>query len=295
MPQRIWLTHPNQNFLAPVASGYIAENMTWRWGYRFVSIFMGIALLLIIALYEESKYSPIITSRLAPPEVSESGADIKQQEVTGKDRKTTSLTGDDVESFGYTDQVIPSNSYKQRLALYTNTPGPLKNFLWLTWRPFDALYRMPIIPIVCVQVGWQLTLLVTVITTQAGLFPLPPYNFSTSAVGNLNFATLIGAVIGTFYLGHISDWSILWLTRRRGGIFEPELRLYIAVIPVIFELVGLLMYGLGISYVSIRNPIPHNFELPRLTFQFCRASTGSSRSSETPLSDLAQRLCRARL
>lgn len=213
---------------------------------------MGIALLLIIVFYEESKYTPIMVSRAPPPEASGPGVDTTRQEEASSDRKTASLDGNDVEAHSYTDHSIRGNSYKQRFALWTNTPGTFKDFMWLTWRPFDAYFHMPIIPIVCVQVGWQLTLLATVITTQAGLFPLPPYNFSTSAVGNLNFATLIGAVIGTFYLGHVSDWSILWLTKRRGGVFEPELRIYIAVIPVIFELVGLLMYGLGISYVSIQ-------------------------------------------
>src|ERR1700742_1079604 len=99
--------------------------MTWRWGYRFVSIFMGIALLLIVVFYEESKYSPVITSHPPHPETSnrEVGAS-RAEEAKGKDGKTpshmennidaTSPTENNIESDGYIDDIIPRASYRQR-------------------------------------------------------------------------------------------------------------------------------------------------------------------------------------
>lgn len=38
------------------------------------------------------------------------------------------------------------------------------------------------------------------------------------------------------------------MTRRNGGYFEPEYRLYLMVVPLILGPVGLLMWGFGLQY-----------------------------------------------
>ncbi|EZF26704.1 hypothetical protein H112_01240 [Trichophyton rubrum D6] len=45
--------------------------------------------------------------------------------------------------------------------------------------------------------------------------------------------------------GFVSDWCILYFSRRNKGILEPKFRLWTMVIPAIVNTAGLLMQGLG--------------------------------------------------
>ncbi|EZF66967.1 hypothetical protein H104_01223 [Trichophyton rubrum CBS 289.86] len=70
-------------------------------------------------------------------------------------------------------------------------------------------------------------------------------NFSISNVGNINFAAFIGGILGMMWGGFVSDWCILYFSRRNKGILEPKFRLWTMVIPAIVNTAGLLMQGLG--------------------------------------------------
>jgi MFS family permease len=94
-------------------------------------------------------------------------------------------------------------------------------------------------------------------TTEASLFALPPYNFSTIAIGNLNIAPFIGFLFGSVFGGPINDWSIVRLARRNRGIYEPEMRLRLYIIPVLAMAAGLLMYGLTLAKVCQQSICEH--------------------------------------
>ena len=72
-----------------------------------------------------------------------------------------------------------------------------------------------------------------------------PYNFSSSMVGLSYLATLLGVIFGALYTGYVSDWMTLKLTRRNGGIFEPEQRLWGFALTTIVLPASLLLWGVG--------------------------------------------------
>ncbi len=43
------------------------------------------------------------------------------------------------------------------------------------------------------------------------------------------------------------DWTIGYVTKRRGGYFKPEYRLFLMIGPLIFGPVGLIMWGVGMQ------------------------------------------------
>ncbi|KAG5295227.1 membrane transporter [Histoplasma ohiense] len=49
-----------------------------------------------------------------------------------------------------------------------------------------------------------------------------------------------------FWGGYVSDWCIIFLSRRNKGILEPEFRLWTMLVPAIINTAGILMYGLGV-------------------------------------------------
>ncbi|PVH69073.1 hypothetical protein DL98DRAFT_661870 [Cadophora sp. DSE1049] len=85
------------------------------------------------------------------------------------------------------------------------------------------------------------------VSTQSLYFPYGPYNFSPSAIGLLSLPPFIGSMMGAVWCGPVSDWSIQVLAKRNKGVYEPEMRLYIMIVPAILSPVGIWIYGIGVG------------------------------------------------
>lgn len=78
-------------------------------------------------------------------------------------------------------------------------------------------------------------------------YSAPPYGFSTTSQGLLYLGPSIGAVAGFMAGGWLNDIVSHALTRRNGGVFEPEMRLLNMLVPGIITPVGLIMFGAGVT------------------------------------------------
>jgi hypothetical protein len=85
--------------------------------------------------------------------------------------------------------------------------------------------------------------------TQSQVFAAPPYNFSPAAVGFVNFAFVVGGIIGLCTAGPISDWISLRLAKRNGGVREAEMRLWVLIPYIAICLIGM----------TVRVFVPINF------------------------------------
>jgi len=144
------------------------------------------------------------------------------------------------------DTSIPMKTYRQRLALVTNTPGSFSEFLKHFYNPILML-AIPSVAYTALQYGAFLSWTSLIAVTESDYFSSDPYDFSTSGIGLLNLAPFIGAVVAAFYSGPLSDWSIVHLSKRNGGIYEPEMRLYLAIFPALVGPAGLFLYGLALA------------------------------------------------
>jgi len=137
-------------------------------------------------------------------------------------------------------------SWNRRHALWTTDGSAASTYEW--WRhlyqPFAVLFLFPAIAFAAVQWAFCLSALSLVAVYSSDLYPLPPYNFSAAGVGNLNIPPAIGSIIGTIWGGPIVDWVIVKLSQKNGGIYEPEMRLTMFLLPAIVMPVGVLLYGL---------------------------------------------------
>lgn len=144
---------------------------------------------------------------------------------------------------------VPLKPYRQRLALFTRTGGNFGSVLRHTYQPFIILTTFPSVTFVAIVYGSLLAWLAIVLNVQATYFTLPPYNFSSAGVGLLNLATLIGCILGGYFSGPFSDYTIKYLARRNGGLYEPEMRLWLAFPNMLIAPAGYLMFGLSIAKV----------------------------------------------
>ncbi|KAJ5246006.1 hypothetical protein N7468_000989 [Penicillium chermesinum] len=231
-------------FLGPVASGYIVKSQGWRWMWWWCVIFFGVTLIAVIFFFEESKYIPVLegqgiasSSQLLP--------DPK------KDVKDTIQADDDgppgnaLVSGVVINYNIKPKTYRQRMALITKTDESLRpHFL----QPLVSLFTFPAVAYAAVTYGTTLAWFAIMTSLQASYMLDPPYNFDEIGVGLMNVAPFVGAVLGFPFGGTFSDKHILWLSKRNGGIYEPEMRLWLALPMVVLGPGSILMFGLGLAY-----------------------------------------------
>ncbi|RFU31475.1 hypothetical protein B7463_g4869, partial [Scytalidium lignicola] len=116
---------------------------------------------------------------------------------------------------------------------------------WLWRRPFLTLQYPAVIwgsLTYGVSLGW------VVLQQTAGAVAFPElYGFGRLATGNINIANLIGAIIGCIIGGPCSDYVVSAITKRRGGFFKPEFRLWCIIPAIIFGPIGLMLWGCGLG------------------------------------------------
>ncbi|OAX83891.1 hypothetical protein ACJ72_01737 [Emergomyces africanus] len=69
------------------------------------------------------------------------------------------------------------------------------------------------------------------------------YNFSALGTGLVYISPFVGGILGTVVAGKVSDIVVRFMTRRNGGIYEPEFRLVMAVPIAVTTAMGLMGFG----------------------------------------------------
>lgn len=146
------------------------------------------------------------------------------------------------------DESIPSMTYRQRLFQFTISPGSISQLVLHVYQPFHIMIRIPGILYMAVVYGISWAIMTIIGTNMAEFMPLPPYNFSPSAVGLMILPVFIGTSVGMAIVGPTSDRLILYLSKRNNGIYEPEMRLWLLVAFIPFVPAGLMMAGCGFRY-----------------------------------------------
>ncbi len=133
---------------------------------------------------------------------------------------------------------------KQQWKFFQPFEGNFLMELWIPWK----LFVFPIVEFASFVVSWSASSFLTLNLTQDQVFAAPPYNFAPGKIGLFNLAVLVGALIGLFTAGPLSDAIAARLTERNRGIREPEMRL-LAMIPyVIIMVVGNFIVAFGYEH-----------------------------------------------
>ena len=136
----------------------------------------------------------------------------------------------------------PPKSFVQNLRPWN---GRLRDDKWLkvAIRPF-ILFAYPSILwstlIYALSIGWLIVLSETV----SVIYRDPnSYNFSALGTGLVYISPFVGGVLGTAVAGKFSDVIVRFMSRRNGGIYEPEFRLVMAIPVTIATVIGLMGFG----------------------------------------------------
>ncbi|KAJ5347934.1 Major facilitator superfamily domain general substrate transporter [Penicillium brevicompactum] len=227
----------------PIAAGYIIVSIQWRWMWWITAIVLGANLLLVLFFFEESKYVPRSMS---------TGHKIPKKSEVADTNGASSDNGDQSNNSGYLPsdsylveaQTYPRKTYFQRLALVTKTDVPILQKLY---RPLVAPFLFPAVSFAAIQYGVIQAWFSATTSTGNDRLKLPPYSFKPNAIGLFNLGGFIGAFLATFTVAFLSDWLVVWQSRRNKGIFEPEMRLWLLFPAIICTSIGSWVFGIGLE------------------------------------------------
>ncbi|RMZ75809.1 hypothetical protein DV738_g5268, partial [Chaetothyriales sp. CBS 135597] len=240
--------------LAPVAAGYVTISQGWRWVWWWTAILMGVFLVIMFFFYEETKYDHRTIKNLSTPgnhSQDDGPGQVKERPSLSKDADTTSvavqleteLTRPQI------DPTIPVKPYWKKLALWSSTSsgGSLRFLIRHCYQPFLILWNIPAVLYMSLLNGAMLSALLVPITVYSIYMTEPPYNFTPEQVGLMGIPGFLGTMVSTIICGPLSDWLIVRMARNNGGIYEPEMRLWLILAFTPFVAAGLLMFGIGID------------------------------------------------
>ncbi|KAL4805596.1 major facilitator superfamily domain-containing protein [Aspergillus unguis] len=69
------------------------------------------------------------------------------------------------------------------------------------------------------------------------------YNFNSLQTGLVYISPFVGGLLGTAVAGKVSDVIVRYMTRRNGGVYEPEFRLVMAIPIALSTVIGLMGFG----------------------------------------------------
>lgn len=229
--------------LSTVAGGYIVSSQGWRWVWWWLVILLGAGFIVFLFLYDETVFLGSRRNESATRQLSEKkDSDLPTvEEIPRVEEEPANLaTNVDI------DYSIPKKTFWQRLALWTISPLPWGQAAKHGYRPLVILLSFPPVFFMAFEYGFFAACTTVPTTTLSAVMPLPPYNFSPRQIGLMSLPRFIGVSLAVLSTGPISDRFAIFIAGRNGGIFEPEMRLWLVLAFIPLVPAGLFMFGIGL-------------------------------------------------
>ncbi|KAK4116145.1 MFS general substrate transporter [Canariomyces notabilis] len=230
------------NTLGPLICGFVITGLSWRWHKWISFILTAINFVTVLLFVPETRYYREENQKAAGAEsetVLSSGEDAEGNVDSEKTPKAAVKSEEDQ------TPTVPKKTWVQELSLWSGV-APDTNLLKMFVRP------MPMFVYPCVIysfLGYAVALVLTVAVNILNPFVLqaPPYSWSPMINGLINVPGFLGNVAGSYAGGWLVDVFCDWRTRRNNGVFQPENRLYLCILPLLITGAGCLVFGYGVE------------------------------------------------
>ena len=243
-------------FFTPILVGKITFTIGWPWSFYLVAIFTGVCLPLVIFLVPETAFrrSAHLNTDMASTEdirlyqkSAEPGQELQptlgdHQPEAAQEKHSAEAGSQDILN-NHSEANIPKASYRQMLMPFNGRKSD-ESYWKLLLRPFP-LFAHPAIMWACLIQGTMIGWTVFIGIILAAIFLGPPLFWTEVKTGYAYTGAFIGAVAGFLVAGGLADWSAKFMTRRNGGIYEPEFRIVLVIPQLVFGCAGL--YGFGVT------------------------------------------------
>lgn len=256
-------------FFTPILVGKITHTIRWWWTFNLVAIFCSVCLIAIFLWCPETAYvrDDALNTDIALETL---GAAAENKASSHADADTEPMTEQ-----GHGPLPAPK-TFAQRFALFDGRKTD-EFFPKLLLRPLPLFFQPAFLWACLIQgamIGW--TVFIGVIL--AALFLGPPLFWTEIPTGYAYTGPFVGAVLGFIISGALSDWSAKYMTKRNGGIYEPEFRIILVIPQLIFGCIGL--YGFGYSAdMTLKSEIHWVVPIVFFGFEVCGMIIGATASS----------------
>ncbi|GLA73525.1 hypothetical protein AtubIFM55763_004450 [Aspergillus tubingensis] len=206
-----------------IISGLVTINHSWRVIYWVGCALVGALWIVVVFFFPETAF---------------------RRTDNADDQYNTQKHAEHVESRG-DNRYSRKQSYLQNLRFWSGQTYTDESLWRMFIRPFGLILLPPIFwatIVMSVTIGF----LVAVTSNFATAYS-ETYGFAAWQSGLCFVAGMLGCFFGTFAGGPFSDWVADYLTKRNGGIREPEMRLPAIIPSVVAAPLALLLYGFGID------------------------------------------------
>lgn len=140
---------------------------------------------------------------------------------------------------------VPKKTFVQELSLSSGTPADT-NLFKMFIRPFPLL-AYPAITYAFLGYSVALAWVVAVNILNSFILQAPPYNWQPQINGLINIPGLLGNIFGAWAGGSLVDRYCAWRAVKNNGIFQPETRLVLLMVPTLLVPAGCLLFGYGVE------------------------------------------------
>lgn len=232
------------NTIGPLICGFVVQSLGWRWHKWMAVIFTAINFFAVLLSVPETRYN-----RDSPESLSATASDQAISSTSEEDvgmEKGVSLSTKEISPTSPTEKIqAPKKTFAQDLSLWSGVPSET-NLFKMFIRPFPMIVY-PAVIFAFLGYATSLFLVVSVNILNPFVLQAPPYNWRPQINGLINIPGLIGNVFGAYVGGWLVDKFCDWRTKKNSGIFEPESRLYLMIIPFLITPAGCLVFGYGVQ------------------------------------------------
>ncbi|KAL8999280.1 MAG: hypothetical protein Q9169_001825 [Polycauliona sp. 2 TL-2023] len=262
-------------FFTPVLVGKITQSIGWEWSFYLIAIFAGALLPLIFFFVPETAFTrPDHHDPLGPGDSASTSLSVQNKALESKGSKNEQTpnqqspasfddkdTGSEAHTEAHSDITPPKATFVQSLRPFNGRKSDC-SFFKLLLRPFPLFFHPAVLWACLIQgtlIGW--TVMIGVVL--AAIFLGPPLWFNEVETGYMYTGPFVGAILGFIISGLLADWSTRLMIKRNKGVYEPEFRIVLVALQLVFGCVGL--YGFGITAEKVAR---YGWFLPDLFFAF---------------------------
>ncbi|KAK5444274.1 hypothetical protein LTS15_010389 [Exophiala xenobiotica] len=226
--------------LPVVVAGKVDESLGWRWIFWIYSIFIGALWILAIIFGWETAYNRDVVYEVDAS--SHENLQMIEEMKTADARDQPSTEHAETSNASIRTRKRP---WHLRLApfngTFTKTP-----IVKLVFAPF-LVCANPAVLWSMLTVAFPVLWVVGISLVIAQIFSAPPYLLTAKELGYMSAGPIVLGTLANLACGLISDSSAKWLSRRNGGVYEPEFRLFLIIGLAICSALGYYLMGYVIT------------------------------------------------
>ncbi|VUC37776.1 unnamed protein product [Clonostachys rosea] len=232
-----------------VIAGVITTNLGWHYNFHILLPFLIVQTILVIFLCPETTYNRSSAYNIdrvgSQVDLDDKKNDQDQAQLDHVEKVDAITAKTDVESAEQSSAPKPK-TFWQEMSIYNGTFTE-KSLFSMSLASVAIMFN--VITSYNVFISGLIMAWFVGMSILSGVFLAgPPWVLTSASIGYVSVGPFLGGMVASIFMASVSDPVIKFITRRNGGVYEPEFRLVLALPGTIFTVAGLAGFGAVIEH-----------------------------------------------